>query len=483
MSKTVGIVLALEDKCSPKLKQIAEKIGVTEKELKRANKTLTDFSKKLGNGLANAAKVASAGMLAVGASIGATIAKTTAQGDKIDKMSQKMQMSRKTFQELDYVFSQNGADISIMQTGMSKLSKAMDGAKTGSKANIQTFQRLGISLRETNGKMKSTENVMFEALAKLQKMPESATKSALAMQLFGKTATELAPLLNGNAKDVSELRQKFNDLGIGMSDEAIDASVRYKDTMDSLNRSFQGIVYSVGAEFLPIVQNMAEKIQTNMPQIRQAVIPVMQGIGNAIRFVSDNITVIIPLLTACVSAFASFKIINGAIATIKILKNVIAAVNVVQGVWNALLLANPIGLIAVGIGALIGAVALLAMNWDKVTNAVKKAIEAVKNFLHIKPKSVKVQSETDEKQTVDGTHANGLSNVPFNGYIAELHKGERVLTASENRTYNTTKTLNQVQGDRTVIVNFYGDIIGEESFLQKLENRFTQKLKAELGAL
>lgn len=41
---------------------------------------------------------------------------------------------------------------------------------------------------------------------------------------------------------------------------------------------------------------------------------------------------------------------------------------------------------------------------------------------------------------VDGSHANGLANVPFNGYIAELHKGERVLTANENRNLIRTGT-------------------------------------------
>ncbi len=476
MGKTVGIVLALQDKCSPKLKEIADKIGVTEKELKRANKTITDFSNKLGNGLANAAKVAGAGMHAVGAAIGATIAKTTEQGDKIDKMSQKMQMSRQTFQELDYVFSQNGADISIMQTGMSKLAKTMDGANSGAKANVQTFQKLGISLRDTDGKMKSTENVMFDALDKLQKMPEGAEKSTLAMQLFGKSATELSPLLNKNSKNVSELRQKFKDLGMGMSDEAIDASVKYKDTMDSLNRSIQGIMYSVGAEFLPIVQSVADTIQNNMPQIRAAVMPVFQGIGNAIKFVANNLNILIPIATACVSVFVAMKVINGVIATIQTLRIVIGAVTKVQGIWNAVTMANPIGLIAVGVGALIGAIALLVLNWDKVTNAVKRAVEAVKNFLHIKPKNVKVETETSQK--VDGSHASGLSNVPFNGYIAELHKGERVLTANENKTYNQTTT--NTNTNRQITVNFYGDIIGNGEFLDRIKQELGAELKKAL---
>lgn len=572
MSKTIDIVLALQDKCSPKLKEIADKIGITEKKLKIANKTITDFSNNLGSGFVNAAKVVGAGMPAVSAAIGATITKTTEQGDKIDKMSKKMQMSRQTFQELDYIFSQNDVDISTMQTGMSNLSKVMDEAKIGTKANGQTFQDLGISLKDTQGRIKSTENVMFEALDKLQKMPECAEKSSLAMQLFGKSAIELAPLLNGSAKGVSELRQKFKDLGMGMSDEVIEASVKYKDTMDSLNRSFYGIVYSVGAEFLPIVQQIAENIQVNMPQIREAIMPVIQGIGNAIKFVTNNMKVIIPIVTASVSAFATFKIITVVAEALAMIEGITKALISTQGIYNALLMncttikkadyiwtclkntaqavgdfilksycgtqlfaiqlltaegratimatiatksfaiaqnianiamkACPLLAIIGGVILLIKGLRLLDENWENVTASIKRAVEAVKTFLHIKPKDVKVTSsgnklplQSDTEQSigagarttqndgvkVKGLHANGLDYVPFDNYIANLHKDEAILTADGNKTFNQNTTNSST--NKQITVNFYGDIIGDESFLQKLENRFTSRLRAELGAL
>ena len=82
-------------------------------------------------------------------------------GDRIDKMSQKMQMSRKTFQELDYVFAQNGANIEIMQTSMNKIAQAMTGAQKGVKGNVLTFRQLGISLKDTSGRIKSAENGDF----------------------------------------------------------------------------------------------------------------------------------------------------------------------------------------------------------------------------------------------------------------------------------------------------------------------------------
>ena len=53
-------------------------------------------------------------------------------------------------------------------------------------------------------------------------------------------------------------------------------------------------------------------------------------------------------------------------------------------------------------------------------------------------------------RSVDGSHANGLDYVPYNGYVAELHEGERVLTKQQNKEYNEGKTG---QGGDTF--NFY----------------------------
>lgn len=47
-----------------------------------------------------------------------------------------------------------------------------------------------------------------------------------------------------------------------------------------------------------------------------------------------------------------------------------------------------------------------------------------------------IEEETGVLTQINGSHANGLANVPFDGYIAELHKGERVMTAQENNNSN-----------------------------------------------
>lgn len=73
-------------------------------------------------------------------------------------------------------------------------------------------------------------------------------------------------------------------------------------------------------------------------------------------------------------------------------------------------------------------------------NFVKKGWEGVKNF-------------------VNGSHASGLSYVPFDGYIAELHKGERVLTAEENKAFSNPKVTPSVpQSQRATLRSSQGGV-------------------------
>lgn len=76
---------------------------------------------------------------------------------------------------------------------------------------------------------------------------------------------------------------------------------------------------------------------------------------------------------------------------------------------------------------------------------------------------------------VDGSHAGGLDYVPKDGYIAELHKGEAVLTASEAEDYRSRIALPETQSSGTIdnssaAFNFY-ETIDFNAFLREAQRR------------
>ena len=212
MAKTIGVVLSLQDKCTPVISKIAQRFGMTEKEAKRLNAELRKQAQIIDGQLKGAIQ---AGSVAIGAIAGATamfINKTAEAGDRVDKMSQKIGLSRQKYQEWDYILSQSGSDIDKMQVGMKTLSQQMVASvKKGSDAEAM-FKKLGVSVKDSNGNFIAQEEAFERVIIAFQKMPDGIEKANLAQKLFGKTGSDLRPLLNGVRGDVEELKKKYKEL-------------------------------------------------------------------------------------------------------------------------------------------------------------------------------------------------------------------------------------------------------------------------------
>lgn len=269
----------------------------------KANEALDTTDKKgkgvqgtLGNIIGTAAKVGAAVVAAgtaAAAALFATATKAAAATDRIDKMSQKVGLSREAFQEWDFILSQNGANIESMQMGLKTLVQRMDEAANGTGKGGSMFARLGVSVQDATGKLRSQEQVFEDTVRALQRMPDGAEKARLATELFGRSGQELMPLLNGAAGGVDELMKKAHELGLVLNDETVDAGVKFTDTMDQAKRAVGAIFTQVGVALMPMFQRLAEWVFTHMPEIRAVVTQVFGAIAQAVSWLAENI---IPLL-------------------------------------------------------------------------------------------------------------------------------------------------------------------------------------------
>ena len=193
---------------------------------------------------------------------------TSAYGDKVDKQSQALGLSRKAYQEWDYILGQNGASIDSLGVSMKTLNSLVLDAAAGGKESKNAFAQLGLGIHEIE---QLEPEKQFESVVRaFQKMPAGARKSALAVKIFGRNGMELLPLLNQSSTSIDELRARAEELGIIMSDDAVDASVAYNDAMDDLNRTFNGLKYSVGAKLLPAFTTAVQKVTGFASKISKA---------------------------------------------------------------------------------------------------------------------------------------------------------------------------------------------------------------------
>lgn len=240
----------------------------TEKAEKSSSKVGSAFS-TIAKGAVAMGTAVVAGASAIGGAAYKMASDTASAADNVDKMSQKIGISRESYQEWDYIMSQCGMDVDKLQTGVKTLTAKMSEAAEGNATAAAAFDKLGLSVTNTDGSLKSQEQMFNETIAALQGMKNETERAALATELFGKAGVEMAPLLNSGAESIEQLRQKAHELGMVMSDETIDSGVKFTDTMDTIKRSLGGMINTLGGTVMPIVQSVLELIIRKIPAIQE----------------------------------------------------------------------------------------------------------------------------------------------------------------------------------------------------------------------
>lgn len=257
-------------------------------------------------------------------------------------------------------------------------------------------------------------------------------------------------------------------------------------------------------ELLPNVISFIENIDTD---------EIVTGVENLMQTFND----LLPVITSVTAATVAYKAATSIAGIIDALRKATEGQTIAQTLLNAVMNANPFVLVATLIVGLVAAIVTLwntnedfknaIINiWNLVKEAISNAINSITAFFQnlvqfISELPGKIQQTFDDivqkaldlgnnivssiidgissawegmvswfngiwdslfgnrsvnvnaNVSTNGSHAGGLSYVPFDGYIAELHKGERVLTANEAKDYRRGENANG--GGVTVVQNIY----------------------------
>ena len=333
-----------------------ELTGVTTEASEKAGK---EGGSKFGEKFAGAVKGASvaigaaltaatAGVVATGKAFVDSAKNVAAYGDNIDKMSQKMGISAKSYQEWDFIMQHAGASIDSLKMSMKTLATA---AVNGSDA----FTALGIS-QEQLASM-SQEEIFNATISALQNVEDETQRTALASKLLGRGATELGALFNMSAEETEALRQQVHDLGGVMSDEAVKDAATFQDEMQNMNTAMDGMKRNMMSNFLPGMSDAMKGLSKVFAGDKSGIGQIRSGLESVIA----NVTALAPdffalaetLIMSLIEGFGPmlpsltstiFSVLIQAITTVttmtpQMMPSIIAGL---QGIMMALLKAMPV---------------------------------------------------------------------------------------------------------------------------------------------
>jgi len=223
------------------------------------------------------------------------IAKRTIDAaDNLNDLSQRTGVAVESLSRFGNAAADSGSSVDEVAKAMSRLAKGVvDPASSASEA----LNRIGISAVDTNGKVKSLDEIMLSISDVFAKLPDGAQKAALAQELFGKSGVNLIPLLNQG-------REALSQYSATIDTELAQASDKFNDTLNAIGIALAGPFSKAVTALLPAITSIAEALVgliqgfSNLPEPLQSAILIFGGLVTAFAALAPAISAVISIITA-----------------------------------------------------------------------------------------------------------------------------------------------------------------------------------------
>ena len=198
-------------------------------------------------------------MAAAGGAMAVMVKQAIDAADANAKLAQAAGVSVETLNTLGYAASLAGSSTEDMGKSLGKLGKQISDAASGTGEAVGAFNAMGISVKDANGQLKSSEQVFREVAEKFASYEDGAGKSALAAKIFGEEGLKLIPLLNSGAEGLAAMEAEARGLGITMDTSAAKAAEAFNDNLSRLIAVKDGLVNKIAQELLPTLSSLSDR--------------------------------------------------------------------------------------------------------------------------------------------------------------------------------------------------------------------------------
>ena len=279
--------------------------------------------------------------------------------DDLNTLSKQTGLSTDSLQKMKYASDLVDVSVEDITGAVTKMKKGMASAP-------DAFESLGVSVTNADGSMRDAEDVFNDTLKALSEIENGTERDQAAYEIFGKSADQLAGIIDDGGAALKEYGDQAEELGLIMSGDTLDALNEVNDKVDQSKAQISAAAGELGATIMEGLLPLVDPIVAGIQKVTEFIQNLTPEQTNLILAIVGVVAAIGPLLT----------IIGGIVSAVG---TVLSLAPVIMGILGAIL--SPIGLVVAAIAAVIAIIVICIRHWDDIKEKVSEVVENIKTFV------------------------------------------------------------------------------------------------------
>lgn len=423
---------------------------ISEKKLKNAITDTNNAIKKrdLEKASANVDKMNSGLDKAIGASVAVASAFATVGAgavklgldsiklaDDLATEADQLGLTAEQLQKFKYLALQTDVEDSALSKFIVKLNGDIGNLAIGIEDNgNKALLALIKTVKNGDGSLKDSNQVFLEVVDGLGKIENQALRTGIANQIFGeKFAKDLNPLLNKSADEIKGYLSEFEQIGY-LSNETVADMALLDEKINKTKQIFAQLGAEVGVSVTPFIEEFTDFISDNREEVGEWASVVMENIINTF----ETVYKLRGAIVALIAVFAILKVALTVVSSVLAFQKAMVGASGAAAVFNAVVAANPLGMLAIALGVVVGAIVLYNSTADESSKKQKQLNDDYQN-------AITAIDKKSNSEIVNAEKVNILKN--------KMYELDDQLRSGNLTTEEATKKKQQLKGVAEQLTN------------------------------
>ena len=452
-------------------RQLEAEIAKSENALKRFGNEAKAVSEKIKNELSSAVdklasdvKKTAAVTAGIITALGGVTMSAATTADELNTLSKVTGLSTEELQRFNYASSLIDVSTETLQGSLKKLVRNMQTASSGTGDAYEAFKALGVTITDSAGQLRNNEEVFYDVIDALGCVENVTQRDAYAMNIFGKSAQDLNPLIIAGSDALKEYGDQAERMGLVFDQNTLDKLNEANDKIDVAKQQLEGVKMLVGSELVESFDSLFGGVDKLLKAVQEAkedgtLSEIADAVSVSLKFLIDILVSAARFIykykeavAAAVIAMVAFKtaldvakLIKATSTAFEVYSSVIKKAAASQGALNTVMSACPYIAVAAGIALITKAI--IDMADASENDAFYEYIDSIKATAEENNEAVK--SYNALKESMEGSHDARQKTI---SEIENQHAGYQKMIDRLYELDSQTKLTNEAQAEMKSII-------------------------------